>query len=86
MGLFGHIAVDSAIRNLRFRAERVVGDDFVGSLVGNGDGAMISSFSAVVGNVSGDTNVGGLVGRGHSAAIVKFFCYGGWGARGRVII
>ena len=73
VGLFGHIAVDSAIRNLRFRAERVVGDDFVGSLVGNGDGAMISSFSAVVGNVSGDTNIGGLVGRGHSAAIVNSF-------------
>ncbi len=73
VGLFGHIAADSEIRNLRLSAERVVGDDFVGSLVGNGDAATISYSSVLMGNVSGNANVGGLVGRGHSATIVNSF-------------
>ena len=70
VGLFGHIAADSEIRNLRLSAERVRGKDNVGSLVGDGRSARIFSTSVVAGRVSGNgNNVGGLMGSGSSARI-----------------
>ena len=70
VGLFGHIAEDSEIRNLRLHAERVIGRQFVGGLVGNGVGARIVSSSIMVNEVRGRHDmVGGLVGNGKGAQI-----------------
>ncbi len=70
VGLFGHITADSEIRNLRLRAETVIGRDNVGSLVGFGPSAQIFYSSVVVGEVHRTRdNVGGLVGNGVSAQI-----------------
>ena len=71
VGLFGHIAADATIRNLRLHAGSVVGDTSVGGLVGDGDSARIVSSSVVVDKVRGNTNVGGLVGWGNMAQIVS---------------
>ncbi len=75
VGLFGSIAANSEIRNLKLRAERVVGKLFVGGLVGDGSLARIHSSSVEVGEVSGRNNIGGLVGEGslariHSSSVV----------------
>ncbi len=69
VGLFGYIAVNSEIRNLTLRAERVRGRDLVGGLVGFGGSARIVSSSVVAAGVRGDDTVGGLVGSGIGAAI-----------------
>ncbi len=71
VGLFGHVAAGSEIRNLTLRAETVIGREFVGALVGDGESAEIHSSSVVVGEVSGNFVVGGLVGSGGSAQIVS---------------
>ncbi len=71
VGLFGHIAADATIRNLRLSAERVIGRARVGGLVGDGDSARIVSSSVVVDKVRGNDNVGGLVGWGNMAQIVS---------------
>ncbi len=67
VGLFGYVAEGSEIRNLRLRAEAVIGENSVGGLVGYGGGAQIVSSSVVVGNLSGHVKVGGLVGSGVAA-------------------
>ena len=69
VGLFGHIAVGSEIRNLTLHAEAVIGRFTVGALVGYGNTARIYSSSVVVGEVSGSGDVGGLVGDGTEARI-----------------
>ena len=69
VGLFGHIAANSEIRNLTLHAEAVVGGDRVGGLVGYGTDVRIVSSSVVVGGVKGNLRVGGLVGDGSSARI-----------------
>ncbi len=71
VGLFGHINENSEVRNLRLSAEAVIGEDSVGSLVGDGVLARIRSSSVVVGEVSGDDEVGGLVGLGNEARILS---------------
>ncbi len=71
VGLFGHIAVNSEIRNLRLSAEKVRGGSNVGGLVGDGESATIISSSVVVDEVSGDGTIGGLVGDGESATIIS---------------
>ena len=72
VGLFGNIAANTTIRNLRLSAEGVIGKNRVGSLVGNGESARIYSSSVVAAEVSGaGTNVGGLMGSGDSAWIVS---------------
>ena len=71
VGLFGRIAANSEIRNLRLRAERVVGRLRVGGLVGSGQSARIISSSVEVAEVSGDGSIGGLVGSGFDAAIIS---------------
>ncbi len=69
VGLFGHIAEGSEIRNLRLRVEIVRGDKYVGSLVGDGQSAWIRSSLVEASGVHGNDGVGGLVGRGDSAQI-----------------
>ncbi len=70
VGLFGHIAGGSEIRNLTLHAETVIGNNFVGGLVGAGEDARIYSSSVLVAEVSGTGgSIGGLVGDGNSARI-----------------
>ena len=69
VGLFGHIAADSEIRNLTLHIETVIGRHGVGGLVGGGSSARIVSSAVVVGEVRGSSNVGGLVGDGIRAQI-----------------
>ena len=69
VGLFGHIAANSEIRNLTLHAEAVSGNVRVGGLVGEGEDARIISSSVVVGEVSGVNSVGGLVGFSESIRI-----------------
>ena len=72
VGLFGHIAANSEIRNLTLSAEAVIGRNFVGGLVGHGFSVTITSSSVVVGEVSGSgSRVGGLMGYGNLARIVS---------------
>ncbi len=71
VGLFGHVAGSSEIRNLTLRAETVIGEDRVGGLVGDGWNSRIVSSSVVAGKVSGDSRVGGLVGDGWNSRIVS---------------
>ena len=72
VGLFGHIAAGSEIRNLALHAETVIGKDRVGGLVGRGPSAQIISSSVVVNEVSGTGDyIGGLVGVGTLARIVS---------------
>ncbi len=67
VGLFGHIAANSEIRNLTLRAESVVGRNIVGGLVGRVQSGRIVSSAVVAAEVSGRNSVGGLVGDGDSA-------------------
>ncbi len=69
VGLFGHIAEGSEIRNLTLRAEAVIGKAYVGGLVGWGQSARIISSSVVVGEVRGSEVMGGLVGYGFRSQI-----------------
>ncbi len=69
VGLFGHIAANSEIRNLTLSAESVIGRNRVGGLVGDGESANITSSAVVVGEVMGVQSIGGLVGDGRSAQI-----------------
>ncbi len=71
VGLFGRIAADSEIRNLRLLAETVIGRGGVGGLVGWGQEARIVSSAVVVEEIRGSNVVGGLVGWGTSAQIVS---------------
>ena len=70
VGLFGHIAANTTIRNLRLSAEQVRGRNDVGGLVGFGQNATIISSSVVVGQVRAINTAGGLVG---SAAHSQIF-------------
>ena len=70
VGLFGHVAADTTIRNLSLSAETVMGRIRVGGLVGSGDSARIVSSSIVVEEIIGGAFVGGLMGRGQEARIV----------------
>ncbi len=69
VGLFGHIAEDSEIRNLALRGETVIGRFRVGGLVGDGESVRIVSSSVVIENIRGVLGLGGLVGWGSSAQI-----------------
>ena len=70
VGLFGHIADNSEIRNLTLSAEAVIGRIRVGGLVGDGESARIHSASVVVDRVRGiGSHIGSLVGHGQSVRI-----------------
>ena len=75
VGLFGHIAEDSEIRNLTIRGETVIGRFFVSGLVGDGQGARVVSSAVVMKEIRGLAVIGGLVGWGrrawiHSSSVV----------------
>ena len=69
VGLFGHIAADSEIRNLALRGEAVIGENNVGGLVGDGQGARIVSSSVAMNEIKGNSGVGGLMGDGRSTQV-----------------
>ncbi len=69
VGLFGQMAVDSEIRNLRLHVERVTGRSQVGGLVGRGPSARIVSVSIVMEDITAAVLLGGLVGIGNSVRI-----------------
>ncbi|NOT18892.1 MAG: filamentous hemagglutinin N-terminal domain-containing protein [Sideroxydans sp.] len=61
VGLFGFGGANSAIRNVGMVGGSVTGRTYVGSLMGNTEGAVSNSYAT--GNVSGADIVGGLVGQ-----------------------
>ncbi len=72
VGLFGHLAEGTTIRNLTIQADEIMGKNLVGGLAGEADAAQIVSVSVVAAEVSGTANeVGGLVGWGRGARIVS---------------
>jgi hypothetical protein len=60
VGLFGEVGKEGATRNIGVVNVTVVGDTYVGGLVGHIEGSMSNSCSS--GNVTGEENVGSLVG------------------------
>ncbi len=70
VGLFGHIAANSEIRDLTLHAEAVSGKNRVGTLVGSGDSARIISSLVEVGVVRGDSTLGGLVGKSRLGQVI----------------
>ena len=72
-GLFRATGADAEIRNVRLTNVRVLGQDWVGALVGSNDGSI--SHSSADGRASGKGGIGGLVGYNsgnisHSKAVV----------------
>jgi len=67
VGLFGEVGQEGITKDIGAVNVTVIGNDYVGSLVGHSDGAVSNSYSA--GNVTGEEHVGGLV--GHNGGIVS---------------
>ena len=61
IGLFGYMESGAEITNVGLLNVDIIGDNFVGGLVGENEGTITNSY--VAGSVSGGGNVGGLVGR-----------------------
>jgi len=70
VGLFGYLGTGGQIKNLGAEDASIVGDDFVGGLVGSNGGTISNCYSS--GSVSGEGLVGGLMGS-NSGAISN--CY-----------
>ncbi len=60
VGLFGYLGETASVEDLGLVDANVIGNDWVGGLVGYNDGRVSNSYAT--GNVSGDWRVGGLVG------------------------
>ncbi len=60
IGLFGYLGTDGQIHNLGVEDPNIVGDNFVGSLVGRNEGIITDCFAS--GKVMGGRNIGGLIG------------------------
>ncbi|MGK0215455.1 MAG: hypothetical protein ACI9NA_000561 [Gammaproteobacteria bacterium] len=74
VGLFGYILGESAqLRNIGLTGElmQVLGDDYVGGLVGYAKSAARIDQSYVTGAVSGSSSVGGLAGRSYSNSAIN---------------
>jgi hypothetical protein len=67
VGLFGEVGQEGVTKNIGVVDVTVVGNDYVGSLVGHTEGSLSNSYST--GNVTGQENVGSLV--GHNDGIVS---------------
>jgi len=67
VGLFGRIANGSAVRNIGVLNANVIGQSFVGALVGNSAGSSTIYRAYSTGDVKGQGDVGGLVGANQSA-------------------
>ncbi len=72
VGLFGHTAAGSTIRNLTLHIDSVIGRSRVGGMVGNGEAVRIHSSFVVAAEVSGSSHkIGGMVGYAPSAQVVS---------------
>jgi hypothetical protein len=60
VGLFGYVGSGGVVKNVGLESVNVVGNSYVGGLVGLNDGTVSNSYST--GSVSGTSHVGGLVG------------------------
>ncbi|MGB5924835.1 MAG: GLUG motif-containing protein [Dehalococcoidia bacterium] len=67
VGLFGEIGQEGVIKDIGMVNVTVIGNDYVGSLVGHSEGTMSNSYST--GSVSGEEHAGGLV--GHNGGIMN---------------
>jgi len=65
-GLFGEVGQEGITTDIGVVNVTVIGNDYVGGLVGHSDGTMINSYST--GSLTGQEHVGGLV--GHNGGIV----------------
>ncbi|HML75218.1 MAG TPA: GLUG motif-containing protein [Anaerohalosphaeraceae bacterium] len=72
VGLFSDIGSGSVIKNMGVENVVIVGNDFVGGLVGQNSGGSITA-CCVTGSVNGSYAVGGLVGYNLSGTIIS--CY-----------
>lgn len=74
-GLFGKAASTSTISDVRVLAPNVVGDDYVGALVGWSEGSITQSEVSGTGTVTGNNWVGGLAGHigGSTASLTRSF-------------
>jgi len=66
-GLFGEVGQEGVTKDIGVVNVTVIGDCYVGGLVGHSDGTVSNSYST--GNVNGEEHVGGLV--GHNGGIVN---------------
>lgn len=69
VGLFGHLAAGSTVRNLGVSDARITGIIFVGILAGDNEGSISNSYAT--GAVSGALYVGGLTGRNTATAAIS---------------
>ena len=69
VGLFGHMARGSEIRNLTLSGKAVAGRNRVGALVGESNSARIVAAEVVMEKMRGATAVGGLMGFGNDARV-----------------
>jgi PGF-pre-PGF domain-containing protein len=60
VGLFGYVGSGGAVENVGLENENVIGENYVGGLIGNNAGTISNSYST--GSVSGSYYLGGLVG------------------------
>lgn len=70
IGLFGFASLNGQIRNVNLSGVNVVGNDYVGSLVGNINYGKVENSSAS-GTVKGYRQVGGLAGRVENSAVLN---------------
>ena len=73
IGLFSSLTADAIIHNLSLSRIAIKGDDYVGGLVGYGDGAEISASYIQDANVRGGIKVGGLVGGGQHVKVISSY-------------
>jgi hypothetical protein len=66
VGLFGEVRQEGVTKDIGVVNVTVIGDDYVGGLVGHSDGTVSNSYST--GRVNGEEHVGGLV--GHNGGIM----------------
>ena len=69
VGLFSGISGEAHIRNIGIVDAQIVGDSYVGTLVGINDGGRVSD-SYAIGNITGDDDIGGLVGHNFNGGTV----------------
>jgi uncharacterized repeat protein (TIGR02543 family) len=67
VGLFGEVGQEGVTRNVGVVNVTVLGNDYVGALVGHTEGSVSNSYST--GNVTGEEHVGSLV--GHNGGVVN---------------
>jgi hypothetical protein len=67
VGLFGEVGEEGLIKDVGMVNAAVIGNDYVGGLVGHSDGTVTDCYST--GSVTGEEHVGSLV--GHNGAIVS---------------